>query len=169
MSTFEDNQYLTFKIGEETFGIGLLNVKEILEYTHVTTVPMMPTFIPGVINLRGNVVPVLDVCDKFFRKKHSPDKRTCIVIVEVPESINGARMDIGLIVEAVYEVLSIPSSEIEPPPTFGSRIRVDFLAGMARQASGFILLLNLLRLLTVEELTALEETKEEAANVVPAG
>lgn len=93
MSVLEDNQFLTFYLGEEYYGIGILNIKEIIEYSGLTNVPLMPEFIPGVINLRGNVVPVIDLKHKFFRSKIKPDRKTCVIIVELHSQKEGDRKE----------------------------------------------------------------------------
>src|SRR5690606_32178220 len=112
----------------EMFAIGILAIKEIIEYANLTTVPMMPACIRGVINLRGAVVPVVDLAARFGRTPTPVSKRTCIVIVEVESG--GERQDVGVIVDAVNEVLDIPAADIEPPPSFGTKIRTDFIKGM---------------------------------------
>ncbi|EMJ55812.1 CheW-like protein [Leptospira interrogans str. UT126] len=162
MSVLEDNQFLTFYLGEEYYGIGILNIKEIIEYSGLTNIPLMPEFIPGVINLRGNVVPVIDLKHKFFRSKIKPDRKTCVIIVELHSQKEGDRKektDLGILVESVDEVVSIPNDDIEPPPSFGSKIKVDFILGMARQENSFIIILNTEKILNLEELTSLEENQ----------
>jgi purine-binding chemotaxis protein CheW len=146
-------QYLTFVLGGEMFAVGILNVKEIIEYGQLTEIPMMPAFIRGVINLRGSVVPV-DRSSGALRARKSPDRRrTCIVIVEVSE--NELRHDIGLMVDAVSEVIEIPASDIEPPPSFGARIRADFIFGMGKVAGKFVIVLNIVKVLSVDEIAML--------------
>lgn len=146
-------QYLTFLLGGEMFAVGILNVKEIIEYGNVTEIPMMPTFIRGVINLRGAVVPVIDMAARFGGKVSAVGRRTCIVIVELREG--DAVHDVGVIVDAVSEVLEIGAHEIEPPPSFGAAIRVDFISGMGKVAGRFVVLLNIARVLSVEEIALL--------------
>lgn len=157
-------QYLTFSLAGEMFGVGILNVKEIIEFGNLTEIPMMPPFIRGVINLRGAVVPVIDLAARFGGKTTEVGRRTCIVIVEVPDE--ESRHDIGIIVDAVSEVLEIPGSEIEPPPSFGARIRADFIFGMGKVAGKFVILLEINKVLSVEEiaqLTASDQQSESAA------
>lgn len=144
-------QYLTFSLSGEMFGVAILNVKEIIEFGSLTGIPMMPAFIRGVINLRGSVVPVIDLSARFGGKQTEVARRTCIVIVEVPDE-EGTRHDIGVIVDAVSEVLEIPSSEIEPPPAFGAKIRADFIFGMGKVAGKFVILLDIDKVLSVEEI-----------------
>jgi purine-binding chemotaxis protein CheW len=147
------SQYLTFALGGEMFAVGILNVKEIIEYGNLTEIPMMPAFIRGVINLRGSVVPVIDLAARFGGKPTELGRRTCIVIVEVQD--DDARHDIGVVVDAVSEVLDIPGSEIEPPPSFGARIRADFIFGMGKVQGKFVIILNINRVLSVEEIAQL--------------
>lgn len=149
-------QYLTFSLTGEMFAVGILHVKEIIEYGNVTEIPMMPAFIRGVINLRGAVVPVIDLSARFGNPVTAVSKRTCIVIVEVQDG--DFRHDIGVMVDAVSEVLEIPRSEIEPPPSFGARIRAEFIAGMGKVAGKFIILLNIERVLSVDEIALLAQT-----------
>jgi purine-binding chemotaxis protein CheW len=151
-ATGEANQYLTFTLGGEMFAVGILNVKEIIEYGSLTEIPMMPAFIRGVINLRGAVVPVIDLAARFGGKATEVARRTCIVIVEVQQ--DDARHDIGIMVDAVSEVLEIAAAEIEPPPAFGARIRTDFIAGMGKVGGKFVIILDILRVLSVEEMAA---------------
>lgn len=132
-------QYLTFTLGGETFAIAILGVKEIIEYTALTDVPMMSDCIRGVINLRGSVVTVMDLSVRFNRPSTPVTKRTCIVIVEIEDE--GERQVIGVVVDAVNAVLEIADSDIEPPPAFGAHIRNDFIAGMGKINGKFVILL----------------------------
>ncbi|HZX33435.1 MAG TPA: chemotaxis protein CheW [Rhodocyclaceae bacterium] len=145
----EQHQYLTFALGEEMFGIGILFIREIIEYGQVTEVPMTPPFIRGVINLRGAVVPVVDLAVRFGRPAREVTKRSCIVIVEVETGKGWQEM--GIVVDAVSEVLEIPASEIEPAPEFGARIRIDFISGMGKVDGHFVVLLDIDRVLSLEE------------------
>jgi purine-binding chemotaxis protein CheW len=157
----EANQYLTFTLGGEMFAVGILNVKEIIEYGSLTEIPMMPAFIRGVINLRGSVVPVIDLSARFGGKATEVARRTCIVIVEVQQ--DEGRHDIGIMVDAVSEVLEIGAADIEPPPAFGAKIRADFIAGMGKVASKFVIILDILRVLSVEEMASVANMGERAA------
>jgi purine-binding chemotaxis protein CheW len=148
-------QYLTFQLGGELFALDILHVKEILEYGHVTPVPMTPTFIRGVINLRGAVVPVIDLHARFGRGLAEVTRRSCIVIVEVQHEEE--RHDIGVTVDAVNEVVELPPAEIEPAPAFGAKIRTDFIAGMGKLDSRFVILLDLAKVLSVDEMALLAE------------
>ena len=146
-------QYLTFALAGEMFAVGILNVKEIIECGHLTGIPMMPPFIRGVINLRGSVVPVIDLAARFGSAPTEIQRRTCIVIVEVPDAER--QHDIGIMVDAVSEVLDIPAGEIEPPPAFGTNIRTDFISGMGKVAGKFVILLNISKVLSVDEIALL--------------
>lgn len=151
----EQTQYLTFMLGGEVFAIGILGIKEIIEYAGLTEVPMMPDCIRGVINLRGAVVPVMDLSSRFGKPSTAVTKRTCIVIVEIKAS--GERHDMGVVVDAVNAVLEIPRTEIEPPPAFGAKIRTDFIEGMGKVDGKFVILLNVNRVLSVEEIGAMTQ------------
>ena len=157
----QQTQYLTFMLATETFAVGTLAVKEIIEYHGVTTVPMMPSCIRGVINLRGAVVPVMDLAVRFGRPEAPVTKRTCIVIVEIGN--NGEQQVIGMVVDAVNAVLDIPASEIEPAPAFGARMRADFLQGMGKVNGKFVLLLNVQQVLSEGEISELAQVALEAA------
>ena len=155
----ETAQYLTFMLGGEAFAIGIMAVKEIIEFSGITEVPMMPECIRGVINLRGAVVPVMDLAARFGRPLAVPGKRTCIVIVETEH--DGERQVTGVVVDAVSAVLDIAASEIEPAPSFGTRIRGDFIAGMGKLNGKFVILLNVEHVLALEALATLPEQAAE--------
>jgi purine-binding chemotaxis protein CheW len=159
----EEAQYLTFMLGGEMFAIGILGIKEILEYGHLTSVPLMPTFVRGVINLRGAVVPVVDLSARFGRQTCEVTRRSCIVIIEA--AAQDGTQDVGLLVDAVSAVLEIPAGEIEPAPSFGARIRSDFISGMAKVAGKFVIVLNVDRVLSVDEMAMLSEAGGEQATV----
>jgi purine-binding chemotaxis protein CheW len=155
------DQYLTFVLGGEVFAIGILGIKEIIEYTHLTAVPMTPEYVRGVINLRGAVVPVLDLLVRFGKPSSPVTKRTCIIIIEV--EAGAGRHDIGIVVDTVNAVLDIPASEIEPTPSFGTHIRTEFICGMAKVNGRFVILLDVDRVLAGEEMRTLVEAGETEA------
>ena len=157
----EAHQYLTFALSGEMYAVGILNVKEIIEYGQLTEIPMMPAFIRGVINLRGAVVPVVDLAARFGNKESEVGKRTCIVIVEMQQ--DDTKQDLGIMVDAVSEVLEIPGSDIEPPPAFGARIRADFIAGMGKVSGKFVIILDIQRVLSVNEMAALANVGDPAS------
>jgi len=158
----EGAQYLGFCIAGEEYAIGILRVREILEYDTLTKVPTTPPSIRGVINLRGSVVPVVDLAVKFGLPESVISKRTCIVVVEV--NLDGERAVMGVLADAVSQVIDLPASEVEPPPPFGTRVRVDCLIGMGRAGRKFVLLLDIDKLLSLDELEiARPETGTTAA------
>lgn len=157
-------QYLTFLVGDESFAVNILDVKEIIEITNVTHVPLTPEFIYGVINLRGNVVPVIDLSARLKNRRAEISKRSCIVLVAI-DTTEGAQL-IGMLVDEVREILEIPTAHIQPPPDFGAAIRTDFIQAMARVDDVFIILLAMNRVLSLEELSQLQglaEAQEQLA------
>ncbi|RZL03063.1 MAG: purine-binding chemotaxis protein CheW [Rubrivivax sp.] len=156
LGSTDPNQYLTFVLGGEVFALGILAVKEIIEYHSLTVVPMMPDCVRGVINLRGAVVPVMDLLARFGRPSSEVSKRTCIVIVEVRMAEQDSQV-IGVIVDAVNEVLDIAAADIEPAPAFGARIRTDFIQGMGKVKGKFVILLNADHVLSLDEIAQLAQ------------
>lgn len=155
-------QYLTFTLGGELYALGILSSKEIIDYGNLTEVPMMPVFVRGVINLRGSVVPVVDLLARFGKGSTPVAKRTGIVIVETDsETEDGVSQDLGIIVDAVNEVVEIGQQDIEPPPSFGAGIRPDFINGMAKRNGRFVILLNVSKVLSVDEMAALSKVGQE--------
>lgn len=152
-------QYLTFMIGGEEYAVSLLKVKEIIEYDTVTEIPKTPDWVRGVINLRGNVVPVIDLAVKFRQPASVAGKLTCIVITEV--QCEGEATVMGVMADAVRQVIDLKPQDIEAPPTFGTRIKVDYLLGMARSGKKFCLLLDTEKVLSTEELLELPEVSPE--------
>ncbi|RMS39788.1 Chemotaxis protein CheW [Pseudomonas coronafaciens pv. coronafaciens] len=150
----EEAQYLTFMLGGEMFAIGILGIKEIIEYGSLTVVPMMPAFVRGVINLRGAVVPVVDLSARFGRQNSDITRRSCVIIIEASTE-DGQPQDIGLLVDNVSAVLEIPASQIEPPPNFGARIRADFISGMAKVDGKFVIVLEVEKVLSIDEMSSL--------------
>lgn len=152
----QELQYLTFLVSEELFGLGILYIKEIIEFESVTHVPMMPEYIPGVINLRGNVVPVIDLNMRFYKKKTETNRKTCIIITEI--KMENEIMDVGLLVDAVNEVVDITPESIEEPPSFGSKIRLDFIQGLGKIENKFVIILKVNQILELSELQTIQET-----------
>ncbi len=151
----DQRQYLTFLLGTEMFAIDILCIKEIIWYANLTEVPMMPACIRGVINLRGAVVPVMDLSTRFGKPSSPVGKSTCIVIVEVESQSADERLNLGVVVDAVQAVVEIPPSEIEPAPSFGAKIRSDFIDGIGKVNHKFVILLNVRQALSVGELQAM--------------
>lgn len=149
------SQYLIFTLNGESFAMDILQIREIIEFGHLTEVPMTPDMVRGVINLRGAVVPVIDLSARFGRGQTAIGRRTCIVILEIDEG--EALQTVGIVVDGVTEVLEIAAADITPPPTFGARIRTDFIAGMGRVGGRFVIVLDLARVLSFAELAQLAE------------
>lgn len=164
LSQEQVGQYLTFLVDKESFAISILDVKEIIEIANITHVPLTPNYIRGVINLRGNVVPVIDLSARLKHRCAEVNKRSCIVLVEVDVS-EGAQL-IGMLVDEVREILEIPPANIQPAPDFGTDIRTDFIQAMARVDDVFIILLAINKVLSLEELSQLGEITESMANAV---
>lgn len=163
----EQEQYLTFLLAGEEYAIGILKVKEIIEYDTVTTVPKTPRWVRGVINLRGAVVPVVDLGLKFGLEDRPVTKTTCIVIVE--GQLEGQSTLMGVMVDAVSQVMDIAASAVQEVPTFGTRIKVDYLQGMAQLGKKFVLLLDIDKVLSadeVQDLTAVTTTPSEGEDNV---
>jgi purine-binding chemotaxis protein CheW len=145
-------QYLTFAIGGEQYAVGILRVREILQFEQVTRVPTTPAWIRGVMNLRGSVVPVVDLAVKFSLPETVLTPTTCVVIVETV--LGEQRAVMGLMADGVSQVVELGPGDVEPAPPFGARIRIDFLLGVARVRDGFALLLDIDRVLNADELLA---------------
>jgi purine-binding chemotaxis protein CheW len=158
----EAKQYLTFNLGGEMFSINILCIKEIIWYASLTEVPMMPTCIRGVINLRGAVVPVMDLSARFGKPSTPVTKSSCIVIIEIATGDAGERQNMGVVVDAVQAVLEIPASDIEPSPSFGAKIRGDFIEGIAKVNGKFVILLNVDRVLSTQEIGAMGQATATA-------
>lgn len=156
----EQQQYLTFMLAGEEYAITILRVREIIEYHVVTTVPKTPKWIRGVINLRGAVVPVVDLAVKFGIEERPVSRTTCIVIIETRSADQNAM--IGVIADAVSQVIDLRPADIYEPPSFGTRVDVDYLVGMAPMANKFVLLLDVDKVLSSEELVSLNDAKDFA-------
>jgi len=151
-------QFLTFLVNQESFAISILDVKEIIEISNVTRVPMTPDYIHGVINLRGNVVPVIDLSARLDHGRTEISKRSCIILVEI--ELTDSTQLIGMLVDEVKEILEIPSENIQAAPDFGTDIRTDFIQAMGRVDDNFIILLAINRVLSIEELSQLEQVSQ---------
>lgn len=149
----QTRQFLTFLLGEEMFAMPIGDIREIIEFCALTEVPLMPSFLRGVINLRGIVVPVIDLSVRFGRAPTPVAKRTCIVIMEVTQ--DEQTMLLGVMVDAVRAVLTVENDKIEPPLSFGARLRADFVEGMINIKDRFIVVLDVSAVLSVEELSSL--------------
>jgi purine-binding chemotaxis protein CheW len=150
-SLSQTEQYLTFQMNDKSYGLEILNIKEIIEYSEVTEVPMTPDFILGVINLRGRVVPVIDLGLLFSGKPVILTRRTSIIILEVKNS--DLQLEIGIAVDVVNEVIDINADDIEPSPSLGDKINTAFISGMAKVDEEFLILLNVENVMSVDEFT----------------
>ncbi len=159
MSDGEKRQFLSFTLDQVDYAVGILQVKEILQYEPVTRVPSVPRSVRGVINLRGSVVPVVDLSLKFGLPETSISGRTCILIVEA--RLEGEPTVLGVLADSVSEVLELGPGDVEPPPAFGARVRVDYLLGMGKVDGRFVLLLDLDRALSADEKEAAARLADE--------
>lgn len=146
-------QYLTFLAAHQMYAVNTLSVREIIEYNQVTRVPMMPAFLRGVINLRGSVVPVVDLKARFGKGTTQLGNRTCIVILEAASE--GESQVLGVMVDSVSEVIEILDTDIKPAPAFGNHIRTDFIRGMTKVRGDFVTLLQIEHVLSVDEMAGL--------------
>ena len=154
-------KYLTFILGEKSYAISILKIKEILEYGTVTPIPKMPDFICGAINLRGKLVPVIDLLERLGNGKSEIEKRSCIVIVEM--KFSNEILSIGVIVDAVSKVMDFKNSDIETAPSFGGAVETDFIDGMGKVDEDFVIILNIDRVLSLGDLALLAESKDATA------
>lgn len=154
-------QFLTFWLGEEVLGMDIRTVREIIQCGPMASVPLMPDFLRGVINLRGSVVPVIDLHARFGRPAAAVGKKSCIVIFDAMR--HGERTELGLLVDAVSEVIKIATEQIEPPPDFGTSVRRDFIRGIGKVGQRFIILLDPDRALDVQEMAELCEASQSVA------
>ena len=151
----KEGKYLTFTLAEEEYGIGILKIKEIIGMLPITSVPQTPDFVKGVINLRGKVIPVMDLRLRFGMPSIDYTERTCIIVVEIAGSTG--TILIGIVVDAVSEVLNIKGDDIEKTPTFGTKLNTDYILGMAKMEGSVKILLDIDRVLSNDELSLLSE------------
>ena len=150
-----EGKYLTFTLAGEEYGIGILKIKEIIGMMSITSVPQTPSFVKGVINLRGKVIPVVDLRLRFGMEENDYTERTCIIVVEMAGQAGTVLM--GIVVDAVSEVLNIKTKEIEDTPAFGTRLETDYILGMAKMEGGVKILLDIDRVLSAEEIAVIKE------------
>lgn len=154
----ESNQYLTFKLADEIYAIDIGKIREVLEFTTVTRVPRTPEFMRGVINLRGGVVPVVDLRLKFGMSITEKTINTCIIIVEI--NVDEETTVLGALADSVQEVMEMNAMQIEPPPRIGTRLRTDFIKGMGKHNNQFIIILDIDKVFSSEELMVVQESGE---------
>jgi len=160
-SVTSSQQYVTFSLGSELFGVEVNRTREILSLTPVTKVPQTPDYLIGVINLRGQVVPVVDMRLKLGLPANAQTEDTCIIVVEV--QIDGEPIVVGALADAVREVLEIRSDQIEPPPRLGTRLKTEFITGMGKLDEQFMILLNIDRIFKSDELAFVQDAAQAEA------
>ena len=155
MAADREGKYLTFILAGEEYGIGILKIREIIGMMPITSVPQTPQFVKGVINLRGKVIPVVDLRLRFGMAEIEYTERTCIIVVEIRSQ--AGIIPIGIVVDAVSEVLNIKADDIENTPTFGTKLDTDYILGMAKMEGGVKILLDIDRVLSAEEMDIIEQ------------
>ena len=160
----EPKQYVTFQLADELFGVEVSRAREILSLTPVTKVPQTPDYLLGVINLRGQVVPVVDMRLKLGLSAGEETEDTCIIVIEV--QVDGEAIVVGALADAVREVLEVRKDQIEPPPRLGSRLNTDFINGMGKVDEQFMILLNIDQIFNSEELTMVQDAGQVDATEV---
>ncbi|NLY40817.1 MAG: chemotaxis protein CheW [Desulfovibrionales bacterium] len=153
-------QYLTFALGEEVFALETESVREVIELVSITRIPKTPAFMRGVINLRGHAVPVVDLRTKFDLPQVADTVNTCIIIVDV--DVDGENSAMGAIVDSVREVFEMSSDQINPPPRMGTAVRADFIKGMGKQNEEFVMILDIAKVFSPEELQTLADVEAGA-------
>lgn len=160
VNNIEINQYLTFKLDDEVFGLAIGKVREVLDFTSVTRVPQTPPYMRGVINLRGSVVPVIDLNLKFGMAQTEKTVNTCIIIVEI--EMDGEVTVLGALADSVQEVVEMGPDQIEPAPKIGTKLNTEFIKGMGKREEQFVILLDIDRVFSSEELAAVAQTESPA-------
>ncbi len=155
----ESNQFLAFMLENEVFSFDISKVREVLEFSRVTKVPQTPDMMVGVINLRGSVVPVIDMRIKFNMGETEKTVNTVIIIIEI--DLDGESTMIGALVDSVKEVMDLDTEHIEPPPKIGTRLNTDFIKGMGKQDGEFLIILDIERIFSTEELEAVQQVSEQ--------
>ena len=158
-----NNSYLTFRLGKEEFGVHVSQVLNILEMTEITEVPKTPDYMKGVINLRGNVLPVIDSRVKFALPETEYTNKTCIIVLDL--DLDGNPVNIGAIVDEVLSVIEIEEGDIEPPPNLGNQYESEFIYGMAKVQNDFIMMLDMQKVISAGELEQLAENTGEEEKV----
>ncbi len=157
-----EGQYLTFRLGDEVYALEITRVREVLDYTRVTKVPKTPDFMKGVINLRGGVVPVVDLRLKFGMTETVQTVDTCIIIVEV--RVDDEQTLLGALADQVQEVLELDPNQIQPPPKIGTRLDTEFIRGMGKQNDNFIIILDIEKVFSIRELVMVQHVSSSTAN-----
>lgn len=155
-------KYLTFKLGEEVFGLEILKVQEIIGIMKITVVPRMPDFIRGIINLRGKIIPVIDLRLKFLMSTHQDSLKTCIIVMQI--IMSGKKLIMGILVDEVSEVLNINQGQIDEPPSFGGSVNVEFILGIGKVGQKVVMLLDIDKVMTSGELELLGNISKSQTN-----
>lgn len=157
----QTTQYLTYKLEDEIFALDISKVREVLDFTTVTKVPRTPDFMRGVINLRGSVVPVVDMRLKFGMTKTDKTVNTCVIIVEI--NLEGERIVLGALADSVQEVIELEPGQIEPPPRIGTRLKTEFIKGMGKRDEHFIIILDIDKIFSTDELSIVTDMQDAQA------
>ena len=160
-SITETSQYLTFELEDEVFALDIAKVREVLDFTSIAKVPQTPDFMLGVINLRGTVVPVVDMRLKFAMTRAETTVNTCIIIVEI--EIDGENTVLGALVDSVQEVMDLDPDQIEPAPRIGTRLNTKFIKGMGKRDNHFIIIMDIDKIFSTDELTMVRDMGDEDA------
>jgi len=163
----QTSQYLTFKLDNEIYAMDITTVREVLDITQITKVPQMPDFMCGVINLRGSVVPVVDLRLKFGLEKAASLRQACIVIIEI--ILDDEETVLGILVDSVQEVISLEPEQIDPPPRIGTRLKTQFIKGMGKKDKEFIIILETAKVFSAEELAVVQTTDDIPMPETPGG
>jgi len=158
----ETVQYLTFTLGDEVYAIDVVKVREILEFTSISKVPQTPEFMRGVINLRGSVVPVIDLRLNFGMERTEQTVNTCIIVVEV--NLDGENVVLGALADSVQEVIEMEPSSIEPAPHLGTKLNTDFIKGMGRVDHNFVMILDVDKVFSADDLSVVQQRSDQIAS-----
>lgn len=161
------SQFLTFMLSDEEFAVPIMQVKEIIEYHDLTSVPMVPEFIAGALNLRGSIVPVINLAVKFGMPPSGITRRTCVVIMEV--MLDNEQAVMGMLVDKVLQVIDISEENIDAAPSLGAQIRTDFIRGMGKMEDRFVIILAINKVLSAEEIAVVGKLQDDEATPVEAG
>jgi len=171
LGTANDNKFLSFCLGSEEYGVEILRVREIIGIIDITPLPQTPDYVKGVVNLRGKIIPVIELRAKFGMPPVEYNEETCIIVVEVTDERGEDQFQIGVVVDTVREVMDVPRDKIEPAPRFGCALNTEYILGMGKTKDKVIILLDIDRVLTVEEiggLTVAAEASQHLANELEA-
>ncbi|HRI46003.1 MAG TPA: chemotaxis protein CheW [Ignavibacteriaceae bacterium] len=158
----EVRPYLTFTLDDELFSVDVAKVREVLDYTNITKIPRTPEYMRGVFNLRGSVVPVIDLRLKFGMSKTENQRNTCIIVLEI--SLEDDTLILGALADSVQEVFEIEPEQIEPAPRFGTKFKAEFLKGMGKRDEKFIMILDIDKVFSSDELALVQETQNSHSN-----